>query len=129
MNKGFNKTIRQFLIVSSVALALPAAALASPGEGCEHDGRAGHHEKFDRDGGKHGGPERMFKKLDLTAEQQIKAKALFEEHHSQMRTERTAFMAKMDAILTPAQREKAQAMRAKHEERMKERRERKDDDS
>lgn len=129
MSRNLNTTVRRFLMVSSIALALPVAAMASPGEGCDRDGRAGHYEMHgDRDG-KRGGPERMFEKLDLTEAQRVQARKLMDQHRDRMKAERTSFLNQMDTILTPEQKVKAKEMRARHEERMKERRDRREDES
>ena len=74
--------------------------------------------------------ERLTKELDLTADQQVKIKEIYEakieaRHNRGLQTKgdyaaaRKDFDKKIDAILTPAQTEKRVALRAEHQERMK----------
>lgn len=102
--------MRQFLLVSAVALAVPTVATA----GDDHQERHAHMDKRDHDGQR---GHRMFKELNLSDEQKEQAKVLMQAHREKMKLEREAFIAQMDKILTPEQREKAKAMREKHEEK------------
>ncbi len=74
--------------------------------------------------------ERMTKELDLTADQQVKIKEIYEakieaRHNRALQTKgdykvaRDEFDKEIDAILTPAQAEKRATLKAEHKERMK----------
>lgn len=118
--------IKSFLAISALALAIPMTTQAntggdpspaynntdtSPCKGMKH----GAHHQQGKDGHQPGKrAERMFDKLELTPDQRVKARALMDKHHEKMKAERMAMMQEMDTILTPEQREKANAMRAKY---------------
>lgn len=113
MNK-MSQVMRQFLLVSAVALAVPAVAVAG-------DDHREHHAHMDQKEHKGKRAERMFEALNLDESQKQKAQALMQAHREKMKSEREAFIAQLDEILTPEQREKAKAMREKHEERRRNR--------
>lgn len=123
MNK-MSDVIGKFLLVSSVALAMPMAAFASDGksEGGHHDGQEQmHDERHGEEGyeGKKG--HGYFKGLDLSEEQREQIKEMMKAHRQKMRAEHEAFMKQVDEVLTPEQREKAREMRAKRAEMYRER--------
>lgn len=119
-------------VALAVAVFIPhlnaAPEKAPPGEGRRGNPAARH--------------ERMAQHLGLTADQQAQIKALHEQERTQveaLRADQTlsreqkmekrkalreATVRQVDALLTPEQRTKAQALREKGRERMKERRER-----
>lgn len=118
-----------------VAVAL-AAALIIPNVNAQEK----NHRKGPGPGGERPGAERMMDELGLNADQAEKVKAIHEAERAQReairadaslsreqkmekaKALRESTVQQVDAILTPEQRTKAQAMRAKMQERMKERR-------
>lgn len=64
----------------------------------------------------------MTRNLDLTAEQQTKLKAIFEEEGKKVRAVRADTRAKVDQVLTPEQKAKAKQLREERIKKWKERR-------
>ena len=94
--------MKKFLLATTliVAAGLSSVLLAAPAAGDRHER----------------GMERMTEALSLTTEQQEQIRQIHEEEG-----------AKLDAVLTAEQREKADAMHEERRERMEERREHRDD--
>ena len=138
------KTLKMIALATVLALptTLATASLAKPGDA----GAKGGPGKMDgkRGRGMRGGMmgrgmmRRMAQELGLTTAQKTRLEALAkegdakrrairenkslseEQRRSQMKALRTSSMTRMNAILTPAQRTKMAAMRAKMEQRMRE---------
>lgn len=104
-----NSTIRRFLTVSAVALALPMSAWAqqaagsapsapaqdAPAQQRQH-GHHGHHGRMD--GGMRGDHLFMLRGLDLSSAQKDQAKALFEAQRQAMQDKRQAVREARDAL-------------------------------
>lgn len=106
-----NSTIRRFLTVSAVALALPMSAWAQQAAGSApaapaQDARApmqqrqhGHHGHHGRmDGGMRGDHLFMLRGLDLSSAQKDQAKALFDAQRQAMQDKRQAVREARDAL-------------------------------
>ena len=102
--------MKKRFIALALAAVIPAAVLAAT------DGSGSHHR----------GPklERLAERLDLSADQQEKMRALFEAHKAERQAMREKMRASMADVLTPDQQAKMDAMRAERRAKREERRER-----
>lgn len=138
-----NKMVVKFGWVQTVALgtalatslAMVGTTWAAPQKPADKGAKKGGPGR----GGMRGGPMRMMKELNLTADQQTKIKAIMEasqpkmkalrdnktlaekDRRAQMMKIRKADMVKINAILTPDQRTKLAAMQKAQREKMKDR--------
>jgi periplasmic protein CpxP/Spy len=129
MKSKLSSVLFSAMLAASTLLAVQARAE----DGAGGPPPAGEKQKGPRPGER---LKQMAEKLDLSDEQVAKIKAIFEaeaqeikalrkdgeptpEKREQMKAIREKIKAEIDAVLTPEQREKAEAMRAKHAEGQK----------
>ncbi|MBM7332324.1 Spy/CpxP family protein refolding chaperone [Alloalcanivorax marinus] len=97
-------------LVTGVALAGPVMAGPKPGPNPDRP----HAERM---------VEHMARELDLNADQQARIKTIMEEQGQKMRALHDETQSRIEAVLTPEQREKAEEMREKRREKWEERKE------
>lgn len=98
-------------MIIALALALPLTAYAGDKHGGNHDEMAGRQMDM------------MARDLDLTDSQRDQISTIFDDHRNKMKALREETEAKVNDVLTPEQRAKAEKMRDKRREKWEERKE------
>ncbi len=100
--------MKKLVLSLLLAFSIPLAVAGGMGGGPDHEGggdfKAHHAEKMAK----------MAKELGLTADQQTKMDALFEQQHTKIEAVHEETKARLQAVLTPEQLKKFDTMRPHH---------------